>query len=145
MLREMRVWREHATEKSLRAFSHQHEYQAIGSPEEIKAKLARFLTTRGFRFKTVVQADGSELIAAKAGTYQRLGYIFTHAAIVVICVGGLIDGNVPFKIQELMGYKEVETLDISASEVPAVSRLSPANLSFRPYRQCLSVPRWGIV
>lgn len=131
MLREMRVWREHATEKSLRAFSHQHEYQATGDVAETKTRLARFLTARGFRFKTVQHEDGGELIAAKAGTYQRLGYIFTHAAIVVICVGGLIDGNVPFKIQELMGYKKVETLDISASEVPPESRLSTANLSFR--------------
>jgi len=131
MLREMRLWREHATEKSLRAFSHRHEYQAGGSTEEIKAKLTRFLATRGFRYKTVAHEGGSELIVGKAGTYQRLGYIFTHLAIVVICIGGLIDGNVPFKIQELMGYKKVETLDIPASEVPAESRLSIANLSFR--------------
>lgn len=131
MLREMRLWREHATEKSLRAFSHQHEYQAVGGTEEIKARLTRFLTTRGFRYKTVAHEGGSTLIVGKAGTYQRLGYIFTHLAIVVICIGGLIDGNVPFKIQELMGYKKVETLDIPASEVPAESRLSIANLSFR--------------
>jgi cytochrome c biogenesis protein len=131
MLREMRVWREHATEKSLRAFSHQHEYQANGTSEEIRAGLTRFLTVRGFRFKTLQHDNGDELIAAKAGTYQRLGYIFTHAAIVVICVGGLIDGNVPFKVQELLGYKTVEVRDIAASEVPAESRLSTANLSFR--------------
>ncbi|PKO54684.1 MAG: cytochrome C biogenesis protein [Betaproteobacteria bacterium HGW-Betaproteobacteria-2] len=131
MLREMRVWREHATEKSLRAFSHQHEYQANGTPDEIRAGLTRFLTARGFRFKTVQHENGDQLIAAKAGTYQRLGYIFTHTAIVVICVGGLIDGNVPFKVQELLGYKTVEVRDIAASEVPAESRLSTANLSFR--------------
>jgi cytochrome c biogenesis protein len=131
MLREMRAWREHATEKSLRAFGHQYEYHAEGAVEETKVKLTRFLSARGFRFKTVVQEDGGELIAAKAGSYQRLGYIFTHLAIVVICIGGLIDGNVPFKIQELMGYKKVETLDIPASEVPSESRLSIANLSFR--------------
>lgn len=131
MLREMRVWREHATEKSLRAFSHQHEYRASGTADEIRSGLTRFLTTRGFRFKTVRHENGDELIAAKAGTYQRLGYIFTHAAIVIICVGGLMDGNVPFKVQELLGYKTVEVRDISASEVSAESRLSVANLSFR--------------
>jgi len=102
MLREMRVWREHATEKSLRAFSHQHEYHASGTADEIRSGLTRFLTMRGFRFKTVRHDNGDELIAAKAGTYQRLGYIFTHAAIVIICVGGLMDGNVPFKVQELL-------------------------------------------
>ncbi|HEY8118366.1 MAG TPA: cytochrome c biogenesis protein ResB [Methylophilaceae bacterium] len=131
MLRELRAFREHATEHSLSSFSHQQEYQSVHSTEETKQRLTHFLGARGFRFKTVSHRDGSQLIAAKAGSYQRLGYIFTHLAIVVICIGGLIDGNVPFKVQELLGYKKVETLDIPASQVPAVSRMSVANLSFR--------------
>lgn len=131
MLRELRAFREHATETSLRNFSHQNEYQPVHDLEETKQSLTQFLTARGFRFKTVTHRDGSQLIAAKSGSYQRLGYIFTHAAIVIICIGGLLDGNVPFKVQELLGYKKVETLDIPESEVPAVSRLSVANLSFR--------------
>ncbi|ADQ83453.1 cytochrome c biogenesis protein ResB [Methylovorus sp. MP688] len=130
MLRELRAYREGATEKSLRAFSHRASY-TVAATAEARARIVQFLGQRGFRFKTVQQADGSELIAAKAGSYQRLGYILTHTAIVVICVGGLIDGNVPFKVQELLGYKKVETLDIPENEVPAISRLSVRNLSFR--------------
>jgi cytochrome c biogenesis protein len=131
MLKELRAYREQATEKSLRHFSHQHEYQTTQTAESAKSLLGQFLTARSFRFRHVKHRDGSELLAAKAGSYQRLGYIFTHAAIVVICVGGLIDGNVPFKIQELLGQKKVETLDIPASEVPEISRMSVSNLSFR--------------
>ena len=131
MLRELRAFREHATEHSLRNFSHQSEYRPIHDLEETTARLGQFLTARGFRFKTVTHRDGSRLIAAKAGSYQRLGYIFTHAAIVIVCIGGLLDGNVPFKVQELLGYKKVETLDIPESEVPKESRLTAANLSFR--------------
>ncbi|HWU34189.1 MAG TPA: cytochrome c biogenesis protein ResB [Methylovorus sp.] len=130
MLRELRAYREGATEKSLRAFSHRVSY-TVAASAEARARIVQFLTQRGFRFKAIQQADGSELIAAKAGSYQRLGYILTHTAIVVICVGGLIDGNVPFKLQELLGYKKVETLDIPENEVPAISRLSVRNLSFR--------------
>lgn len=131
MLRELRAYRESATEKSLRAFSHQNEYESMHDVVETRQRLQHFLTARGFRYKTVVNKDGSELIAAKAGSYQRLGFMFTHAAIVIICIGGLIDGNVPFKIQELLGYKKVETLDIPESDVPKISRMSVANLSFR--------------
>lgn len=131
MLKELRAFREHATEKSLRHFSHQHEYKSEVEIDEVKTGLSEFLSRRGFRFKNVSHRDGSELFAAKAGSYQRLGYIFTHAAIVVICVGGLMDGNVLFKVQELLGYKKVETLDIPESQVPEVSRMSVANLSFR--------------
>jgi len=131
MLQELKAFREGATEKSLRSFSHQAEFNFKASSESTKQALADFLTSREFKFKTSAREDGSELIAAKAGSYQRLGYIFTHVAIVVICIGGLMDGNVPFKVQELLGYKKVETLDIPESKVPAQSRLSTANLSFR--------------
>ncbi len=131
MLKELRAYREQATEKSLRAFSHQHEYATDHNLDQTKQDLSHFLTARGFRFRTVKHKDGSELIAAKAGSYQRLGYIFTHAAIVIICIGGLMDGNVPLKLEELLGQKTVESRDIPANEVPKKSRLSVSNLSFR--------------
>ena len=131
MLRELRSFREHATENSLRAFSHQFEYSTELQGRELLVRLQQFLAGRGFRFRFVERHDGSVLLAAKSGTYQRLGYIFTHAAIVIICVGGLLDGNVPFKVQELLGVKTVETRDIPQSGVPPQSRLSVANLSFR--------------
>lgn len=140
MLRELKAFREHATEKSLRSFGHQQEYAVAGNAEETEQKLGSFLTTRGFRFKRVAHQDGSTLLAAKAGSYQRLGYIFTHAAIVVICLGGLLDGNVPLQVQELLGQKKIETLDIPPSQVPDESRLSPRNLSFRAN---MSLPEGG--
>lgn len=130
MLREIRAWREHVTESSLRLFGHQAEYALSQPADETLRRLRGFLTANGFRFREVQNRDGL-LIAAKAGAYQRLGYILTHAAIVIICVGGLIDGNLPLKMQELLGWKKVETRDIAQNEVPAQSRLSAANLSFR--------------
>jgi cytochrome c biogenesis protein len=131
MLRELRSFREHATEISLRNFSHRSEYRLSVPLEEATRRLGNFLVARGFRYRSVAQADGSLLLAAKAGSYQRLGYILTHSAIVLICLGGLLDGNLPFKLQELLGVKTVEMRDIPRSQVPPQSRLSVANLSFR--------------
>jgi cytochrome c biogenesis protein len=131
MIKEWRTFKEQATEKSLTAFSHQASYQTLQTPEAIKQNLSDFLNAKGFKFKFKLQSDGSELIAAKAGTHQRLGYIFTHMAMVIIFFGGLLDGNLPFKVQELMGYKKIETLDIPESEVPDISRLKISNPSFR--------------
>jgi cytochrome c biogenesis protein len=131
MLKEWRTFKEHATAKSLNAFSHQETYSTTTEPEELKLKLSQFLSAKGFKFKFRTQEDGSELIAAKAGTHQRWGYIFTHVAMVVILLGGLLDGNLPFKIQEMLGYKRIETLDIPESQVPPESRLSIFNPSFR--------------
>lgn len=131
MLKELKAYKEGATEKSLRAFSHQQSFEVASNHAATKEKLLSFLAAKNFRYKLKAQADGSELIAAKAGSYQRLGYILTHAAIVVICFGGLLDGNLPLKIQELLGHKKIETLDIPVREVAKVSRLSPSNPSFR--------------
>lgn len=136
MLRELKTFREHATESSLRGFAHQAELPTSAGAIE---KLSRYLSGQGYRFKSVAHGEDT-LIAAKAGSYNRLGYILTHAAIVVICIGGLIDGNVPLKIQEVLGWKKIEKREIPQSEVPAISRLSTANLSFRG---SISIPENG--
>lgn len=130
MVKEWKTFKEQATEKSLKAFSHQQTY-TYNNQEVTKQNLVNFLQAKGFQYRFKSQADGGELIAAKAGTHQRLGYIFTHAAIVIICFGGLLDGNLPFKVQEMLGHKRIETLDIPESQVPAESRLSINNPSFR--------------
>ncbi|PKO47256.1 MAG: cytochrome C biogenesis protein [Betaproteobacteria bacterium HGW-Betaproteobacteria-22] len=131
MLREWRTFKEHATEKSLHAFSHQATFNHVADVEGAKQKLIGFLASKGFQYKIRQQADGGQLIAAKAGTHQRWGYIFTHVAMVVILFGGLLDGNLPFKLQELLGQKRIETLDIPLSQVPAQSRMPISNPSFR--------------
>lgn len=131
MVKEWRTFKEHATEKSLNAFGHQATYQLNSGAENAKRQLIQFLQAKGFKYKLKQQADGSELIAAKAGTHQRWGYIFTHVAMVIILLGGLLDGNLPFKIQEILGHKRIETLDIPESKVPEISRLGTNNPSFR--------------
>lgn len=92
MIKEWQVYKENATEKSLRLFSHQASVPAQQSPALLQEKLGAFLTSERYRFKTQQHGNGDMLIAAKLGTHQRLGYIFTHVAIVVICFGGLLDG-----------------------------------------------------
>ncbi len=131
MIKEWRTFKEHASEKSLNAFSHQATFDMGSGLDVTKQQLIQFLQAKGFQYKFRAQENGNELIAAKAGTHQRWGYIFTHVAMVVILFGGLLDGNLPFKVQEMLGYKRVETLDIPESQVPDVSRLSTSNPSFR--------------
>lgn len=131
MLKEWRTFKEGATEKSLNAFSHQASFKTNADIAVLRQKLIQFLVANGFQYKIKPQADGSELIAAKAGTHQRWGYIFTHVAMIVILFGGLLDGNLPFKVQEMLGQKRVETLDIPESQVPEISRLGIYNPSFR--------------
>ena len=130
MLKEMRNFRENVTEQSLAAFSHKHEIAHERDEQTLANRMAAYLQQQGFRTRIHPREYGV-LIAAKRGAASRLGYLLAHSAIVLICIGGLIDGNLVFKAQQLLGMKKIETRDIPQSQVPAISRLSPDNLSFR--------------
>lgn len=127
MLREMRSYREHATEQSLLHFHHRAEFPVSADKS---AQLRAYLTAQGYRYREATSPQGL-LLAAKRGSANRMGYLFTHAAIVLICLGGLIDGNLPLQLQQAFGIKHIETREIPESQVPAASRLSTSNWSFR--------------
>lgn len=129
-VREMKSFREHVSEQSLKAFKHKHEAATEHTPEALAASAQRYLEGQGYKVKNLPREDGV-LLAAKAGSWNRLGYLLAHSAIVLICIGGLMDGNLVFKVQQSLGYKKIETRDIPQSQVPAISRLSPSNPSFR--------------
>ena len=126
LIREIRGYREKASQNSLRLMSHHHETDA---PLEQTQVLAH-LTEHGYRYRLRTDADAT-LVAAKKGSWQRLGYLFTHSAIVVICIGGLMDGNLPLKVMEMLNIKTSETRNIPQSQIPEQSRLAANNLSFR--------------
>ena len=128
--REMKSFREHVSEQSLNAFKHKHEATTTQTPEALAASAQRYLEGQGYKVKNLPREEGV-LLAAKAGSWNRLGYFLAHSAIVMICIGGLMDGNLIFKVQQLLGTKKIETRDIPQSQVPAISRLSPSNPSFR--------------
>ena len=128
--REMKSFREHVSEQSLNAFKHQHSADTSHTPEALAASTQRYLEGQGYKVKNLPR-EGGVLLAAKAGSWNRLGYFLAHSAIVMICIGGLLDGNLIFKAQQVLGVKKIETRDIPQSQVPAISRLSPSNPSFR--------------
>ena len=128
--REMKSFREHVSEQSLNAFKHKHDADTAHAPAALAATAQRYLEGQGYKVRVVPRDDGV-LLAAKAGTSNRLGYFLAHSAIVLICIGGLMDGNLIFKVQQLVGYKKIATRDIPQSQVPAISRLTSSNPSFR--------------
>ncbi|MGR2663534.1 cytochrome c biogenesis protein ResB [Chromobacterium haemolyticum] len=127
-IKEMRAYREKASDNSLAAMKHSVSFQAEGFDTEAARA---YLQAQGFRLKEQARADGGLVLAAKKGAAGKLGYFFAHIALVVICIGGLLDGNLPLKIGELTGKVVPETRDVPQNQIPAVSRLGPNNLSFR--------------
>lgn len=130
MIVDMRSWKDHVRERSLRAFHHRGEYEASRSRTDAVSRLGALLRNRGYRVKPV-EHEGATLLAAKAGAFNKLGYILAHTAIVVICIGGLLDGDMLIRAQMWFGGKSPIDGNAIISEIPAKHRLSPSNPGFR--------------
>jgi cytochrome c biogenesis protein len=130
MLREMRNFHLKVRYNSLRAFHHKREWEVEAQPRDLQEALAGWLHGLGYQTRTRNEG-GHYVLAAIRGRYNKLGYFFTHIAIVVICVGALFDSGLPLMLREASGQLKPETRDIPASEVPAISRLPVSNPGFR--------------
>ena len=125
--REMKSFREKVKEKSLAAMRHSSLLDVNIAPDVAK----RYLEVQGFQGKTINREDGSVLIAAKKGTMNKWGYIFAHIALIVICLGGLIDSNLLLKLGMLTGRIVPDNQAVYAKDFKPESILGTANLSFR--------------
>ncbi len=131
MVREMWQLRTNVQKKSLRAMRHSVQWQTGASLQNTIAVIQQQLKLSGFRSRQTVKQDDAVLVSAMRGGMNRLGYLFTHIAIVVICIGGLFDSNLPLKLAEWRGDIKIETRDLSVSEIPEESRLAVGNNGFR--------------
>ncbi|PCE29693.1 cytochrome c biogenesis protein ResB [Burkholderia ubonensis] len=132
MLKDAKSWKDKVREGSLRAFHHKAEYAATGTRAQVSATLAAFVTKAGYKH-VVRESDGATLVSAKRGAMTKWGYISAHVAIVVICVGGLLDSNLPIKFQMWMFGKSPVNTSATISEISPDHRLSASNPTFRGY------------
>ncbi|GAA5236782.1 cytochrome c biogenesis protein ResB [Verticiella sediminum] len=130
LLRDAMSFREHARETSWRSFPHRAEAHADAAPAQAAERAERWLTRRGFRVRARAQGEGM-VVAAKAGAGNRLGYICAHLAIVVICVGGLFDSELPIRLQVWLGGKQPVYENMRLADVPGSGRLSVDNPGYR--------------
>lgn len=128
IVKEFRLFQDNIKEKSLRSYKYSFE---IPCNDFKKKDLVKLLNQNQFKTKEKFIDNGDEFIIAKKGDYQKLGYIFTHLAIIIISIGGLMDGNLIFKFQESVGSKQIELLDKPISEISKKSWLDTSNFSFR--------------
>ena len=132
MIADMKSWKVKVREASLRAFHHKGEFAVSGTRAEATATLAKLSGRLGYKFVTR-ESDGATLIAAKRGALTKLGYISAHLAIVIICLGGLLDSNLPIKLQMWMFNKTPINSNTVINDIPPEHRLSESNPTFRGY------------
>ena len=130
MIADMKSWRESVREQSLRNFHHRVEWSSANNREAFAQEVGRKVAAKGYQWK-LVEKDGATLLTAKQGAANKLGYIFAHSAIVIICIGGLLDSNIPIGIQQWLFNKSPFIGNGIIAEVPAKHRLGLGNPSFR--------------
>jgi cytochrome c biogenesis protein len=71
------------------------------------------------------------MVAAKKGAANKLGYIAAHSAIVMVCIGGLLDGDLMVRAQMAIFGKSVFAGGGLIPDVPEQHRLAATNPTFR--------------
>ena len=134
ILADLKTYKENIREQSLKAFHHKAEGSLDDAPEAAAHRLGQLLATGGWKVKLqsreTPQGTGW-MLAAKAGAANKLGYIAAHSAIVLVCVGGLLDGDLMVRAQMWFGGKAVYSGGGLIADVPAQHRLSERNPAFR--------------
>ncbi|OZI41580.1 cytochrome c biogenesis protein ResB [Bordetella genomosp. 4] len=130
MLRDARSFREHVRASSLRAFPHRVEIHDAAAVDEAAGDVKGLLAQQGYAVRERRDGDGV-MLAAKKGSANRLGYICAHSAMVIICIGGLLDSELGVRLQVMLAGKQPIVENMLISQVPASGRLSVANPSFR--------------
>ncbi len=137
ILRDLKNFKEHLREASFKAFAHNAAWTVALPPSAVAAHVQSAFAGIGWKTKTqerVGDANGAgkgTLIAAKAGGGHKIGYIAAHSAIVLVCVGGLLDGDMLTRAQMWWGDKVVFTGGGMIADVPPASRLPPNNPAYR--------------
>jgi len=134
IMADLRQYKEHVREQSLNAFHHKAQAEVAETPRAAADRIGQGLLARGWkvRLQSRETATGTGwMVAAKAGAANKIGYLAAHAAIVIICIGGLLDGDLMVRAQLWFGGKEAFQGGGLIADVPEKHRLTDANPTFR--------------
>ena len=143
IIADLKNYKEGVREQSLSAFHHKAIGEVPSSPPMALAEIGAALTQLGWKAR-VQQRENGTMIAARQGAANKLGYIAAHSAIVLILVGGVLDGNAMVKLAMWLQGKELYTGSGFVSEIKPEYRLSTANPSFRGNVSVAENQRQGI-
>ena len=124
VIKQVTGFRDRQQARSLRRLRNHREWHIQAQGTAALGAVERTLGRNRFRFRRRDRGEGQVLVAGMKGWSNRLGYIFTHGAIVVIGIGGLIDGNILLKWEAWRGNLQVETQDdIRVADIDDASRI----------------------
>ncbi|MEJ8813880.1 cytochrome c biogenesis protein ResB [Variovorax ureilyticus] len=128
---DLRTYKEGIRAQSLRAFGQRAETVLAETPDVAAHRIGQLLVSGGWKVKLQHREGDGWMVAARAGGAHKLGYIAAHSAIVLVCLGGLLDGDLIVRAQTWFNGKSVYTGGGLIADVPPQHRLSPSNPTFR--------------
>jgi cytochrome c biogenesis protein len=130
IVRDWSALKESIREKSLQSFGQRASGVLSEAHDAAAQRIGQTLAASGWKVK-IQTRDTGVMVAAKAGSANKLGYIAAHSAIVLVCIGGLLDGDLAVRAQTWFNGKSVYTGGGMIADVPAAHRLSTGNPAFR--------------
>lgn len=134
ILADLKTYKENIREQSLRSFGHHAEAHFTEAAEPLARNIGQALAGGGWKVRLqqrqTAQGEGW-MVAAKAGAANKLGYIAAHSAIVLICLGGLLDGDLIVRAQMWFNGKTPYAGSGLIADVRPEHRLSERNPTFR--------------
>ncbi len=130
ILAELRSYKEGVREQALKSFHHKAEGTLATTPEATLERVNQLLISQGWQARAQVRGHGT-MVAARKGMANKIGYLAAHSSIVLICLGGLFDGDLVVRAQMALLGKTPFMGGGLISDVPAEHRLSTSNPTFR--------------
>ncbi|KWT97391.1 Cytochrome c-type biogenesis protein Ccs1/ResB [Variovorax sp. WDL1] len=128
---DLKNFKESIRVQSLRAFGQRAETALDETPDAAANRIGQLLAGGGWKVKLQHREAEGWMVAARAGGAHKLGYIAAHSAIVLVCLGGLLDGDLVVRAQTWFNGKSVYTGGGLIADVAPQHRLSPNNPTFR--------------
>ncbi|MEJ7136871.1 cytochrome c biogenesis protein ResB [Amphibiibacter pelophylacis] len=133
--RDVRRWRGQMQTGALRALPHHADRPwPTGwprDPAQAAPLLGERLADMGWRWRQQGDQEGGVWLSARRGRYGRLGYVAAHGAVVLIALGGLLDGDALLRARMAwLGVTPYTGRGLIA-DVPAAHRLDAHTPAFR--------------
>ncbi len=133
ILIDWRTHKEHIREQALLSFHHRFSGTLAQPLDAALAGVLATLAQQNWSVKTQRREAGAGattgvMIGARLGAANKLGYIAAHSAIVLICLGGLFDGDLIIKAQ--VWAQKLQPFQGGTGE-PSRGRLNEDNPAYR--------------
>ena len=136
IIADLKTNKENIRAQSLKAFGHRAQAVLNETPEAAAIRIGHLLAGGGWKVKLQERAvpgarEQGWMVAARAGAVNKIGYIAAHSAIVLVCFGGLVDGDLIVRAQMWFNGKVAYAGGGMIADVKPEHRLSDKNPTFR--------------